>query len=338
MANNRNGSSVEIWRRLSAPLTLAISHCTWVKSFQQPLVVTFSDANYASFLPSWSAHIERFGGDMRAVVAMDVETEVHAQNIAGICVIPFKAAVLDSRLAPRSSLHATANTSTQVVRKDTGARAGASVDAVDISDLAKFSVMGVLLEAGFDVTLSEMDVLWFRKPSFAFAQEPLLGLDNYPASNGMLNIGFMHVRSLETTSGFFRQVTKAWAAAMLKLLDRGVGHQLPRGQIYFNRFLHSAQRNTTPFRWALLNRSIFACSRVLQAYGHGRMRVAQPTGEALRLVQMGFPHRHLEDTLAVFHAISLTVSAKKALLTKLYSGHADVHRFATAPWEQLVDA
>ena len=88
--------------------------------------------------------------------------------------------------------------------------------------------------------------------------------------------------------------------------------------------------------FALLNRSQFANSRHLEAYGRGRYKVAYPKGEALRQVKEGLPHAHLEAMLVAFHAISMAPKAKKALLRRLYAGNLTLSQFARTQWTALV--
>ena len=108
-------------------------------------------------------------------------------------------------------------------------------------------------------------------------------------------------------------------------------------QIFLNRELMAwpdKEERTRSF--TLLNRSQFANSRHLEAYGRGRYKVAYPKGEALRQVKEGLPHAHLEAMLVAFHAISMAPKAKKALLRRLYAGNLTLSQFARTQWTALV--
>ena len=216
--------------------------------------------------------------------------------------------------------------------------------------LAKFSVLHLLVAGGHDsITLSEMDVFWFFAPpwamgAFSHTTASLLCLDNYPAAtqeSNAANIGLIHVRRPHTADDgfacrFFAHLVTRWRERLLATAGE-VALVVGEDQLFFNRELRGWPDEGERTRsFALLNRSRFANTRLLEAYGRGRYKVPRPTGEVLRLAKAGLPHAHLEASLVTFHAISVPPIVKMALLLRLYAGNLTRSKFAKNPWHLLV--
>ena len=168
----------------------------------------------------------------------------------------------------------------------------------------------------------------------------MLLLDNWPASPSgrQANFGLFRAAPTACAQRCLALATAGWAEQLVK--SEGTwGTQIGYDQTFFNRQLQSAEPCVDC--WAMLNRSAFANTMLLVAYGHGRQAVPQPEpgSDQRKQALAGLPHTHLAESLVAFHAISVSLLEKRALLERAFSPTGLTRAsFATTPWQQLIAA
>ena len=201
----------------TAAATLA--SCRVLERPSSRLVLGLSNRHYSTFVPPWARRLGALGAAPVILATLDAHTQRVAREVAEIgCAVPFYA----------SAASATGSRERRRLAVDYG-RARSRLAELEVTELAKYTLIHLLLGRGHaSVTFSEMDVLWFAPGPWealaaaAAAAPPaawLHGLDNHPASAGMVNLGFLH--ALPSAAPFFRDAAERWAAELAASPEAG---------------------------------------------------------------------------------------------------------------------
>lgn len=211
---------------LTRTAATTLASCRVLERPSSRLVLGLSNRHYATFVPPWARRLAALGTAPVVLATLDAHTQRVAREVVEIgCAVPFYASAAAASDAPPAAAGSRAG---RRLAADYG-RARSRLAELEVTELAKYTLIHLLLGRGHaSVTFSEMDVLWFAPGPWealaaaAAAAPPaawLHGLDNHPASAGMVNLGFLH--ALPGAAPFLRDAAARWATELAASPEAG---------------------------------------------------------------------------------------------------------------------